>query len=104
MILFDITKFDSQKVYLLQGRIGNIKDSVELNADCFCKGIRYNDNERISRLVLGYIIGSEKGVIDYESANANFLSLNTTQIDPLIYRAVYEAAESDFYYEFEKEW
>ena len=42
--------------------------------------------------------------MNYKAANSKFLSLDTTQIDPYIERAVQESAGADFYYTFEKEY
>jgi len=107
MLIFDIKKFDEQRVYLLQGRIGSIKDFLPLDPEWSHKGSRYNDNERISRLVLGYIIEEtldQDKNRNYKAANSKFLSLDTNQIDPYIHKAVQEAADADFYYTFEKEY
>ena len=108
MLIFDLEKFDSQRVYLLKARIGNIKDSIALDIYCSHRGRRYSDNERIARIVLGYIIKDamedKEYEINYDKANAMFISLDTNQIDPYIERAIHESAGADFYYAFEKEW
>ncbi len=107
MLFFDVKEFDEQRVYLVQGRIGNIKESVSLDQDWSYKGRRYKDNERIARLLLGYLIQEtldQNGDRNYKAANSKLLSLDTHKTDPYIIRAVKESAGADFYYKFEKEW
>jgi len=107
MLIFDIKKFDEQRVYLLQGRIKNIKNSVKLDPEWSHKARRFGDDSRIAQILLGYIIEEtldQDGERNFKAANSKFLSLDTHQIDPYIERAVQEAADADFYYTFEKEY
>ena len=109
MIIFDYEQFDQEKVYLLIGRIKNTKSLYDndLNPHWSEKGRRYYDDERISRMVLGYILektADKPFKFNIEKANSKFLSMDTHEIDPYIKKAVIEAAEADYYYTYEKEW
>lgn len=105
MYITNITKYDSYMVSLLVARIGNTKpdyDSDIAKDDSLLKGRRYNDNERIARMVLGNIY-AEVG-FDEAKANAKFISLNSTEMQPYIKAAIIESASADHYYTFEKQW
>ena len=107
MLFFNESNFDNQRFNLLQGRIENTKDSVELDPEWSYKGMRYSDDERITRMILGYIIketADQNGDYNYEAANSKFLSLDIHQIDPYITKAVKESAGADYYYKYEKDW
>ena len=107
MLIFDMNNFDEQRFNLLVGRIANTKNSVKLFLGDSCEGRRYNDNKRIARMLLGYIVEEtvdQDGTRNYKAANSKFLSLDTHQIDPYIEKAVQESAGADFHYKFEKEW
>jgi len=101
-------KIDQQRYYLLQGRIGQIKDSiVPEDTDWYLRGWRYNDNERIAYMIIGDIVKETKdqdGHHNYEAANAKFISMDTHQIDVYIKKSVLESASADHWYAFEKEW
>lgn len=112
MRLVDINKFDSQKFHTLTHKINNVKNDVELNpAECE-KGGRFHNNERIARIVLGYIfeeVEKESGdaiefLNAYSIANMRFLSLDHKGIMPYIKKAVEESARADYYYANEKDW
>jgi 6-pyruvoyl-tetrahydropterin synthase len=105
MILTDLSKFDAYMFNLLVNKIKNTKSQYDAdlaNEEWALKGSRYNDNERIARMVVGNIYG-ECG-FDYEKANAKFISLNSIEIEPYIKAAVLDSASADYYYTYEKQW
>lgn len=105
MILTDVTKFDTERFYLLTYKIKATKatyDSDIADQGEFLKGSRYNDDARIARMVVGDIYG-ECG-FNQEKAAAKFLSLNSTEIEPYIKKAVMDSASADHWYTYEKQW
>jgi len=99
---FDIEKFDSHKRYLLLHRIKNNKADVVLNPAVHEKGYRYHNDEWLVRKVLRYIFLDQKE--NYDAANNLFLKVDVHEIDPVIKKAITDAADSDFYYTNEKEY
>ena len=109
MLIFDIAKFDEQRLYLLVARIKNTKKKYNTDNldDWYCEGSRYYDNERIVRMLCGYLVDETRnldGSTNYKAANSKFISMDTSQIDPYIKKAVLESASADYYYKFEKDW
>lgn len=105
MILTDKSKFDAYAFNLLLHKIKNTKaqyDSDLAKEEWALKGYRYNDDERIARMVIGDIFG-ECG-FDYEKANTKFISMNSIEIEPYIKKAVLDAASADYYYTYEKQY
>jgi hypothetical protein len=105
MILTDLSKFDSYMFNLLVHKIKNTKSQYDADIaadDMSMKGYRYNDDQRIARIVIGNIYG-ECG-FDYEKANAKFISLNSIEIEPYIKAAVLDSASADHWYTYEKQW
>ena len=103
MIITDVTKFEAYMFNLLLHKIKNTKseyDSDIASDEASLKGSRYNDDARIARMVVGMIF-AESG-FDYTKANAKFISLNSTEMEPYIKSAVLEAASADYHYAFEK--
>ena len=106
MLVININKFNERTLSLLVDRIGQNKDSITLEGDLYT-GRRYCDNERIARMICGYIVEEtydQNRTINYEAANSKLVSMDTHQIDPYIEKAVIESASCDFYYMFEKDW
>jgi hypothetical protein len=105
MILTDLTKFDAYMFNLLLHKIKNTKSQYDADLaleDWALKGYRYNDDERIARMVVGNIFAQSN--YDYEKANAKFISLNSIEIEPYIKAAVLDSASADYYYTYEKQW
>lgn len=103
MTIVDTTKFDSYHFSLLVAKIKNTKESYDLSdSDTYLKGSRYNDNDRIARMVVGNIYAEVK--MDLEVAKAKFLSLNSVDIEPYIKQAVLDSASADHWYTYEKQW
>ena len=104
MVLTDLTKFDKQRFDLLVYKIKDTKAKYdsEMNSDEHLKGYRYNDNERIARMILGYFYAESQ--FNYDVANKKFLSLNSTEIETYIQKAVLESASADHWYTYEKQW
>jgi hypothetical protein len=103
MILVDIKQFDSYRFSLLVAKIKNTKDQFDVSDnETYFKGSRYNDNERIGRMVIGNIYGEVK--FDIEAAKSKFLSLNSEEIMPYIKAAVLDSASADHWYTYEKQW
>jgi hypothetical protein len=105
MILTDKSKFDAYAFNLLLHKIKNTKSQYDADIaadDMSMKGNRYNDDERIARMVIGDIYG-EVGY-DYVKANAKFISLNSIEIEPYIKAAVLDSASADHWYTYEKQW
>lgn len=104
MTITDLSKFDKQRFDLLVFKIKDTKASYdsEMKSDEHLKGYRYNDNERIARMILGYFYSEAQ--CNYELANKNFLALNSTEIQSYIKKAVLESASADHWYTYEKQW
>lgn len=105
MIVVDVSKFDQQRFYLLTHKIKNTKsqyDQLIEEDDMAMKGRRYNDDERIARMVVGKIYGECN--YDIEEAKKKFLALNSTDIEPYIKYAVLDSAGADHWYTYEKRW
>ena len=104
MKLIDSTVFDQNRLYLLQYKIKTIKSQYDgqLQSNEHFKGIRYNDNVRISHMILGDIYLECNS--DVSAAKNKFLSLNSTAIQPYIEKAVLDSASADYWYENEKDW
>ncbi len=103
MVLVDKDKFDKQRFYLLTHKIKQIKsqyDSAIESDDMSMKGRRYNDDDRIARMVVGDIYSECK--FDIESAKKKFLALNSIEIEPYIKAAVIDSAGADHWYTYEK--
>lgn len=98
----DLSKFDSARFYLLTFKVKDTKANYELNDFDHLRGSRYNDDNRIARMVLGEIFTECNG--DYAEANKKFLSLNSEEIEPYIKNAVLDSASADYYYTYEKVW
>ncbi len=101
------TQIDQQRYYLLQGRIKQTKDSIELDPHYSEKGRRFHDDERIAYMIMGYIVDETRdsnGQSNYTAANLKFLSMDTNKIDIYIDKAVKESAGADYYYTYEKEY
>lgn len=104
MFVIDISKFDAYRFNLLTNKVKNHKvdyDSDIADQGEFLKGYRYNDNDRIARMILGDIFFECQS--DAICANAKFLSLNSTEILPYIKKAVMDSASADHYYTYEKQ-
>lgn len=105
MVLTDISKFEPYMFNLLLHKIKNTKsqyDSAISSDGEALKGTRYNDDERIARIVVG-IIFSENN-FDYDKANAKFISLDSAEMEPYIKRAVLESANADYHHAYEKQY
>ncbi len=105
MIVTDITKFDAYRFGLLVGKIKNVKadfDEILSDTSQYLKGYRYNDDNRIARIVVGNIF-AEAG-FNEEKAAAKFIALNSIEIMPYIKVAVLDAASADYHYTYEKQW
>lgn len=105
MTIVDTTKFDAYRFSLLVAKIKNVKadfDSILADNETYLKGYRYNDNDRIARMVVGDIYGELK--FDLEAAKAKFLALNSEEIMPYIKKAVLDSASADHWYTYEKQW
>ena len=105
MFLTDITKFESYMFNLLLHKIKNTKnqyDSIISSDDASLKGSRYNDDQRIARMIVGDIFAESD--YDYVVANARFISLNSVEIEPYIRKAVLESARADYHYTHEKQY
>lgn len=105
MTVTNITQFDAYRLNLLVAKIKNVKadyDADIADQNEFMKGRRYNDDDRIARLILGYLY-TETGS-DHVRANAKFLSLDSIEILPYIKKAVLESAKGDYWYEYEKQY
>jgi len=105
MTVIDINNFDTYRFNLLVAKIANVKadyDADLVDQNEFLKGYRYNDNDRIARMILGDIY-SECGY-DAAKANSKFLSLDSTQMLSYIKKAVLESASADHWYTYEKQW
>lgn len=105
MVLTDKSKFDAYMFNLLLHKIKNTKH--EYDADLsdtseYLKGSRYNDDDRIARMIIGKIYAECQ--FDYVKANAKFISLNSIEMQPYIKDAVLESASCDYYYTYEKQW
>jgi predicted MPP superfamily phosphohydrolase len=102
MTITDITKFDTYSFNLLVYKIKNTKSQYDVDfvgGEHF-KGFRYNDDERIARMVIGDIFAECQR--DENRANSKFISLDSIQMEAYIKRAVLESASCDHYYTFEK--
>ena len=105
MVLTDISKFDKERLQLLAYKIKETKHLYDANladTNTFLKGSRYNDDQRIARMILGNIYNECK--FDYVEAAKKFLSLSSTEIEPYIKAAVLDYASCDYYYTYEKVW
>ena len=105
MTVININDFDQYRFSLLVAKIKNVKAEYDVDlqdADTYSKGYRYNDNDRIARMVLGFLYAETfyNGV----KANEKFLSLNSEEILPYIKKAVLDSASADHYYTYEKQW
>ena len=57
MIVTDLSKFDSYMFNLLVHKVSTVKADYDADVDDrnqFLKGSRYNNDQRIARMVLGY--------------------------------------------------
>jgi len=116
MILVNVEEFDKERLYLLTHKIKlNKEEYIEFtpedrdwtgvdtdHTNMTMKGRRYNDDERIARMVVGEIYG--KCNFNLEEAKKMFLALSSTEMEPIIKYCVNDAAESDYWYTYEKEW
>lgn len=104
MTITDITKFDKQRFDLLVYKIAQTKANYQslMKSDEHLMGYRYNDNDRIARMIIGYFY-SEAGC-DYVVANSNFLKLNSNEIEAYIKKAVLDSAAADYWYTYEKQY
>lgn len=108
MIITDITKFDSQRITLVNHKIKEIRETItddelnKFNGSDWMRGSRFNSTERVLRTLLGKIY-AECGS-DHEAANKKFIGLNSMQTEPYIKKALAELAYGDYYYTYEKEY
>ena len=105
MINVDHSKFNELNFKLLIQEIRNTKyryDSDLSDESTYFKGSRYKDDERIARMILGFIY--EECGYDALIANIKFVSMNLFEIETYIKKAVLESASCDYYYSFEKEY
>lgn len=105
MVIVDKSKFDAERLYLLEHKIKNTKHLYDADLekeDWALKGSRYNNDARIAMMVVGNIYAECE--FDHEKANAKFLSLNSTEIEPYIKKAIIESASADYYYTYEKQY
>ena len=105
MILTDVTKFDAYRFTLLVAKINNIKSEFDLelaDTETYLKGYRYNDNQRIARMVIGDIYAECE--FNLEKANQKFLSLNSEETVPYIKKSILDSASADHWYTYEKQW
>jgi hypothetical protein len=104
MVLVDINQFDQQRFYLLVNKVKLTKSNYDslMNEGEHLKSRRYNDDDRIARMIVGDIYAECK--YDIEAAKKKFLALNSIEIEPYIKSAVLESASCDYYYTYEKDW
>lgn len=103
-MLTDLNKFDKQRFDVLVYKIKTTKQNYVqfMNSNEHYQSTRFNDNDRIGRMILGYFYGEAK--MDYTLANSNFLATDSQAIETYIKKAVLESAKADYHYNFEKEW
>lgn len=105
--IIDYKKIDQQRAYLVKYVIGSLKEEMYakmmFDGSPVEKGIRFNDNENIFRRLLS-CIGDQLNTFDAEKINKRFLEINSVEIYDYIYLAVKDAAESDYWYMWEKEY
>jgi hypothetical protein len=105
--ILDYSKIDAQRKDLVVYKINESKSQVYdiLSQEGYSveKGRRFNDNSYIFNSLISFI-GDQINSFDAEAINLKFLSIESTQIDKYIYRAVLDAANADFYYTYEKEY
>ena len=104
MVVVDKSHFDAYSFNLLFWKIKNTKSQydTDLEGSEAIKGVRYRDDDRIARMVLGYIF-TECG-FDPSYANKKFISLNSIDIEPYIRQAILESARADCHYLQEKKY
>ena len=105
MTIVDTTKFDAYLFNLLVHKIKNTKaqfDADLADTDQYLKGSRYNDDQRIARMVVGNIYAECKH--DLAAAQAKFISLSSVDMMPYIKDAVLDSAGADHWYTYEKVW
>jgi len=104
MMLTDLKKLDKQRFSLLVFKIKATKQNYVqfMNENEHLQGSRFNDDNRIARMILGYFYGEAK--MDYVIANQNFLLTDSQAIETYIKKAVLESASADHWYTNEKAW
>lgn len=102
----NISEFDQYRVSLVLFKIEDIKNEILENetshSDWLHKGSRFNDNKNILVRMLSKMLMLNGE--DLEKTKAQFLSLNSVEIEPYIKDAILDAASADYYYNFEKDW
>lgn len=103
MVLVNVQEFDQYRFSLLVAKIKNIKEQFDVSdSSQYLKSSRYNDNERIARMVVGNIYAEMN--YNLEAAKSKFLQLNSEEIVPYIKTAVLDSASADHWYTYEKQW
>lgn len=109
MIIVSKKEFDQHKLYLLIHKIKQTKDQyLDMGPDedspteDLRYGYRVKDDERIAKMVLGYIYRDSN--YDIEKAKKAFLQISSIDIEKYIRDAVKDSASADHWYTYEKEY